>query len=190
MLETSGMLIGIVCIAGIGLVVLGALFMIFNTLVTLKNRVDNAWAQIDVQLKKRSDLVPNLVETVKGYAKHEKDVFENVTKARASMMGANTVEDKIKANNQLTGALKTLFAVAENYPKLEASKNFAMLQEELSGIENKIAYARTAYNDSVYQYNNTQQVIPYVLVAGMLGHKQSAYFQIEGKERENPQVKF
>ncbi len=190
MLGMGTMLIGVVCIAAIALVVLGALFMIFNTLVTWKNRVDNAWAQIDVQLKKRADLVPNLVETVKGYAKHEKTVFEDVTNARASMMGAQTVDDKIKAHNQLSAALKSLFAVAENYPKLEASKNFAMLQEELEGIENKIAYARTAYNDSVYQYNNTQQVIPYVFLAGILGHKQAAYFQIEGKERENPQVKF
>ncbi|MEM4272278.1 MAG: LemA family protein [Candidatus Bilamarchaeaceae archaeon] len=190
MLGNGELLVGIVCLGGIGIVALGALFIIFNTLVTLKNRVDNAWAQIDVQLKKRADLVPNLVETVKGYAKHEKTVFENVTAARASMMGAQTVDEKIKAHNQLSAALKTLFAVAENYPKLEASKNFAMLQEELSGIENKIAYARTAYNDAVYHYNNTQQVIPYVLLAGMLGHKQASYFKIEEKERETPQVKF
>lgn len=170
--------------------VAGVLFFVYNRLVTLKNRVDNAWAQIDVQLKKRNDLVPNLVETVKGYAKHEKGVFENVTKARAAIMGAGSVEEKAKASNMLTGALKSLFAVAENYPKLEASKNFLLLQEELSGIENKIAYARTAYNDSVYHYNNTQEVLPYVLLAGPLGHSKRGYFEVAESEKKVPKVSF
>lgn len=189
-LEVGGALcIGAVVLGG-AILVAGILYFVYNRLVTLKNRVENAWAQIDVQLKKRNDLVPNLLETVKGYAKHEKELFENVTKARSAIMSAGGVAEKAKASNMLSGALKSLFAVAENYPKLEASKNFAMLQEELSGIENKIAYARTAYNDSVYHYNNTQQVLPYVVFAGMFGHKKRDYFEIEEKEKAVPQVKF
>jgi LemA protein len=189
-LELGGTLcIGAVVLGG-AILAAGVLFFVYNRLVTLKNRVDNAWAQIDVQLKKRNDLVPNLVETVKGYAKHEKGVFENVTKARSALMGASSVEGKAKASNMLTGALKSLFAVAENYPKLEASKNFMMLQEELSGIENKIAYARTAYNDSVYHYNNTQEVLPYVLIAGMLGHSKKGYFEVGEGEKKVPKVSF
>ena len=177
-------------VVGSVILVAGLLFFIYNRLVTLKNRVNNAWAQIDVQLKKRNDLVPNLVETVKGYAKHEKTVFEKVTKARTSMMNAKTVEGKAQASNMLTGALKSLFAVSENYPDLKASQNFMMLQEELSGIENKIAYARTAYNDSVYHYNNTQEVLPYVILAGVLGHKKAEYFEIGEAEKKVPKVKF
>jgi LemA protein len=189
-LEAGGALcIGALVVGG-AIVIAGILYFVYNRLVTLKNRVENAWAQIDVQLKKRNDLVPNLVETVKGYATHEKSVFENVTKARAQMMASGTVEGKAKASNMLTGALKSLFAVAENYPDLKASQNFMMLQEELSGIENKIAYARTAYNDSVYHYNNTQQVLPYVLLAGMLGHKKTEYFETAEAEKKVPTVKF
>ncbi len=189
-LEAGGAVcIGIVVLGG-AVAIAGILFFIFNRLVTLKNRVDNAWAQIDVQLKRRNDLVPNLIETVKGYAKHEKSVFENVTKARASMMNANTVGSKAKASNMLSGALKSLFAVSEAYPDLKASKNFMMLQEELSGLENKIAYTRTAYNDSVYQYNNTQEVLPYVILAGMLGHKKREYFEVDESEKKVPKVKF
>lgn len=189
-LEVGGALcIGAIVVGG-AIVVAGILYFVYNRLVTLKNRVENAWAQIDVQLKKRNDLVPNLVETVKGYAKHEKGVFEEVTKARAQMMAAGTVEGKAKASNALTGALKSLFAVAENYPDLKASQNFMMLQEELSGIENKIAYARTAYNDSVYHYNNTQQVLPYVIFSGLLGHKKTDYFETAEEEKKVPTVKF
>jgi len=189
-LEVGGALCMGAIVVGSVILVAGLLFFIYNRLVTLKNRVNNAWAQIDVQLKKRNDLVPNLVETVKGYAKHEKTVFENVTKARASMMKADTVEGKAKASNMLSDALKSLFAVSENYPDLKASQNFMMLQEELSGIENKIAYARTAYNDSVYHYNNTQEVLPYVILAGALGHKKAEYFEIEESEKKVPKVKF
>ncbi|MBN2122314.1 LemA family protein [Candidatus Micrarchaeota archaeon] len=189
-LELGGTICLGAALLGGAAVVAGALFMIYNRLVTLKNRVDNAWAQIDVQLKKRNDLVPNLIETVKGYAKHEKGIFENVSKARSAMLGANSVEDKAKASNMLSGALKSLFAVSENYPKLEASKNFMMLQEELAGIENKIAYARTAYNDSVYHYNNTQEVLPYVLISGMLGHSKKPYFETGEEEKKVPKVQF
>ncbi|MBD3389909.1 LemA family protein [Candidatus Micrarchaeota archaeon] len=181
--------IGALLLGG-AVVVAGVFFYVYNRLVTLKNRVDNAWAQIDVQLKKRNDLVPNLVNTVKGYAKHEKQLFENVTKARAQMMAAGTVESKAKASGGLTDALKSLFAVAENYPDLKASQNFMMLQEELSGIENKIAYARTAYNDSVYHYNNTQEVLPYVVLAGALGHKKRQYFEVSEEEKKAPNVDF
>jgi len=189
-LEVGGALcIGAIVVGG-AILVAGLLYFVYNRLVTLRNRVENAWAQIDVQLKKRNDLVPNLVETVKGYAKHEKSVFENVTKARAQVMAAGSVEGKAKASNMLTDALKSLFAVSENYPDLKASQNFMMLQEELSGIENKIAYARTAYNDSVYHYNNTQQVLPYVLLAGMLGHKKEDYFEAAESEKKVPNVKF
>ena len=149
----------------------------------LRNRIDNAWAQIDVQLKRRFDLIPNLVETVKGYAKHEKKVFTEVTKARTAMMEAKTIPEKAKAHNMMSETLKSLFAVAENYPKLEASENFRMLQEELSGTESKIAYARQAYNDSVLSYNNGIQVFPGNIVAGMFAFKNRDFFKTEGAEK-------
>jgi LemA protein len=158
-------IIGIIIILVIVVAVI-AIILLFNSLVGLRNRVRNAWSQIDVQLKKRFDLVPNLVETVKGYAKHEREVFENVTKARAMISQAKSIKENAEAQNMLTGALKTLFAVAENYPELKASQNFMMLQEELSGIESKIAYARQFYNDTVLQYNNSIQMFPNNLIAG------------------------
>lgn len=176
----------------IGLVMLAVLFFIFiyNSLITLRTRIDNAWSQIDVQLKLRFDLVPNLVETVKGYAKHEKDLFTDVTKARAAMASAGTVAEKAKADNVLSGTLKSLFAVAENYPQLKANENFKMLQEELSGIENKIAYARQFYNDSVLSYNTSIATVPSNMVAGMFGFTARDFFKTEGAERENVKVKF
>jgi len=177
-------------IIGIVVVLVMLLIWIFNTLIVLRNRINNAWSQIDVQLKKRNDLIPNLVETVKGYAKHERGVFTAVTKARTSIMQAKTMVKKAEASNMLTGALKSLFAVAENYPKLEASKNFAMLQEELSGIESKIAYARQFYNDSVLKYNNRIQTFPANMLAGGLGHKTREYFEIPSGEKKLPKVKF
>jgi LemA protein len=172
------------------LAIVVAVVVIFNRLVVLKNRVDNAWAQIDVQLKRRADLIPNLVESVKGYMKHEKGVLEEVTKARTALMQAGTVQEKAKANNALAGTLKTLFAVAENYPQLKASENFKMLQEELAGTENKIAYSRTAYNDSVLGYNQTIEVIPYNLFAGIFGHKKRDYFEVAEGERAAVKVSF
>jgi len=162
----------------------------YNRFIVLKNRIDNAWAQIDVQLKRRYDLIPNLIETVKGYAKHEKKVFLEVTAARTALMSATTLPEKAKANNQLNETLKSLFAVAENYPKLEANQNFLMLQEELSGTESKIAYARQAYNDSVLSYNNGTQIFPGSIVAGMFGFKQREFFKTEEAEKENVKVKF
>lgn len=176
----------------IGIVVLGVLwfFAVYNSLITLRNRIENAWSQIDVQLKKRYDLIPNLVETVKGYARYEKSVFENVTKARAMMASAGSIADKAKADNMLTGALKSLFAVAENYPNLKANENFKHLQEELSGIESKIAYARQFYNDSVLEFNTSIQTVPSNIVAGIGGFTKRDYFKVEEGERQNVKVSF
>ncbi len=150
----------------------------------LSNIIDNSWAQIDVQLKKRADLVPNLVETVKGYAAHEKSIFEDVANARARMMGAQTIEEKDQAGNMLARTLKSLFAIAENYPELKANQNFLMLQEELSGIENKIAYARQHYNDTVLVFNNLVTTLPGSIFAGILGKKTRTYLEITPAERE------
>ncbi|MBM3229819.1 LemA family protein [Candidatus Parvarchaeota archaeon] len=176
----------------IGVLALVVLYAIlaFNGLVGLRNKVDNAWAQIDVQLKRRVDLIPNLVETVKGYAKHEKEIFENVTKARAAMMGAGSVADKAKADNMLTGALKSLFAVSENYPQLRANENFMMLQEELSGTESKIAYARQFYNDIIMQYNTAIQTFPGMIFASVFGFKVRESFKVEESEKGPVKVKF
>ncbi|HDQ59813.1 MAG TPA: LemA family protein [Candidatus Woesearchaeota archaeon] len=162
-----------------------------NRIIVLSNRIDNSWAQIDVQLKKRSDLVPNLIETVKGYTKYEKGVLTEITKARTEFMKAKTPESKAKTGNMLAGALKSLFAVSENYPKLQASENFKMLQEELAGIENKIAYARQFYNDSVLSYNNLISTIPGVFFARTMNRtKQKPYLEIEEAERKNVKVSF
>ncbi|RJQ07064.1 MAG: LemA family protein [Bacillota bacterium] len=163
---------------------------IYNRLIILRNRVANAWAQIDVQLKRRADLVPNLVETVKGYVKHERGTLEAVTKARAAVLQGGTVGEQAQANDMLTNALKSVFAVAEAYPDLKANQNFLMLQEELSGIENKIAYARQFYNDSVLSLNQATQVFPSNMVASMFGIRQQEYFEAEGADREPVQVKF
>src|SRR3990170_5266269 len=164
---------------------------IYNRLVVLRNRGDNAWHQIDVQLERRADLVPNLVETVKGYAAHERGVFEAVAKARTQWAQAGTVKEKAEASDMLTSALKTLFAVAENYPELKANQNFLMLQEELAGIESKLAYARQFYNDTILSYNNAQQVFPSSIIANMFNFKPREYFEVEGAaKREVPKVGF
>jgi LemA protein len=174
-----------------GVVLLALLFvvMVYNRLVTLRNRVDNAWAQIDVQLKRRYDLIPNLIETVKGYMKHERETLESVTRYRAQLVTGG-IEEKAQANNMLSQALKSVFAVAENYPKLMANENFKMLQEELAGTENKVAYIRTAYNDSVLEYDNALQVFPNNLLAGVLGFKEKPYFQTPEAEKQAVKVKF
>ncbi|MCJ7507970.1 MAG: LemA family protein [candidate division Zixibacteria bacterium] len=164
---------------------------VYNHLVVFRNRGDNAWHQIDVQLQKRADLVPNLVETVKGYAAHEKQTFENVTKARAMYNQAGDIKQKAEATNMLTSALKTLFAVAENYPELKANQNFLLLQEELSGIESKIAYARQFYNDTILDYNNARQVFPSSIIANLFNFQAKDYFEIEEPaKREAPKVDF
>lgn len=163
---------------------------VYNSLIRLRNEVKNSFAQIDVQLKRRTDLIPNLVETVKGYAKHEKTLLENVTKARTSMMGANTVAEKGKASNMLSDTLKSLFAVAENYPQLKANENFLQLQEELSGTESKIAYARQHYNDMVMHFNNKIQQFPSSLMAKSFNFKDAELFAASGEERKKVDVKF
>lgn len=162
----------------------------YNNLVGLRNRVKNSYAQIDVQLKRRNDLIPNLVETVKGYAAHEKGVLEEVTKARTNVMNASNIEEASAANNQLTGALKTLFAVAENYPDLKANSNFQQLQAELTDTEDKISYARQFYNDVVLKYNNACQQFPSSLLARLFGFKEEEFFQAPEAERAVPEVKF
>jgi LemA protein len=173
----------------IAVVVVLLVAYIYNSLIRLKVRVNNAWAQIDVQLKRRYDLIPNLIKTVKGYMKHEKGVLEEVTKARTSLM-SGSVKDKAKASNQITDALKSIFAVAENYPQLKANENFKMLQEELSGTESKIAYARQFYNDSVMQLNEAIQVFPKNIFAKMFGFAKKDFFKTEDKERKNVDVQF
>jgi len=181
---------GIVCIVGLALLlVLGFVALTYNRLVTLRNRVSNAWAQIDVQLKRRYDLIPNLVETVKGYMKHERATLENVTKYRAQLV-SGSVEERAQANNMLSQALKSIFAVAESYPNLKANENFKMLQEELAGTENKISYIRTAYNDSVLEFNNSCDLFPSSIIAGIFGFKHSPYFEVAAAEKEAVKVKF
>jgi LemA protein len=170
-------IVGVIFIAAVG---------IYNGLIVMRNRCDNGWAQVDVQLRRRYDLIPNLVETVKGYAKHEREVFEKVTQARSQAIGAGTVKDQAQAENMLTGALKSLFAVAENYPELKANQNFLMLQEELAGTEGKIAYARQFYNDTVMKFNAKQQVFPSNIIANMFNVKEREYFEIEEPEARGP----
>ncbi|MCK4409054.1 MAG: LemA family protein [Candidatus Eisenbacteria sp.] len=162
----------------------------YNGLVVLRNRFKNAFAQIDVQLKRRTDLIPNLLETVKGYAAHEKEVFTKVTEARSALVNAQGVQDQAQANNMLTGALKTLFAVAEAYPELKANQNFMMLQEELSGTESKIAYARQFYNDTVLKYDNKREKFPSNIIAGLFGFKDREYFETGEADREPVKVDF
>lgn len=162
-----------------------------NRITVLSNRIDNSWSQIDVQLKKRADLVPNLVSTVKGYMEHEKDAIKMVTKARERMLGASDVKERMKAEGELTAALKTIFALAENYPALRASENFRLLQEQLDGIESKIAYARQFYNDSVLGFNNMISTIPGSWFAGLIGKGvPREYFAIAEEERRPVEVKF
>jgi LemA protein len=174
-------------------VAVGALLWVvavFNRLVSLRNRIDNSWSQIDVQLNRRYDLIPNLVETVKGYAAHEKEVFERVTQARAAMTGAQSPQQQAQAQDMISGALKSLFAVAEAYPELKANENFMMLQEELSGTESKIAYARQFYNDNVMTYNTLLQSFPASSIAGTFGFTAKEYFQIEDEARGPVKVQF
>lgn len=165
--------------------------MLYNGLVGKKLRVDEALSQIDVQLKRRADLIPNLVETVKGYAKHEKDVFENVTKARSALLSAQTIKDKSDANNQIASALKSIFAIAEAYPELKASENFKSLQEEVTDTEDKVAYSRQFYNTTVMDYNTSLKVFPNVFVAPMLGFKEAEFFgDVSEAEKTTPKVNF
>ncbi|HLC97384.1 MAG TPA: LemA family protein [Candidatus Nanoarchaeia archaeon] len=176
---------------GLGIVAFLVLLLIYvyNSLIRLRIRVHNAWSQIEVQLKRRYDLIPNLVNTVKGYMKHERRVLENVTKMRAALVRWSLAQ-KAAASNQITEALKSIFAVAENYPQLKANENFKHLQEELSGTESKVAYARQFYNDSVMQYNEALQVFPKNIFAKLFNFQPREFFETKGKEREAVKVTF
>jgi LemA protein len=186
---SSGVVIAIIVIAVVAVILL-LLVAMYNKLVRLRNRSENAWAQVDVQLKRRYDLIPNLVESVKGYAAHEKQTFDDVTNARAAAQGAGTVAAQAQAENVLTSALGRLMAVAEAYPQLRATENFQQLQAALEDTENKIGVSRQVYNDTVLTYGNALQTIPTSIVAGIFRFQPRAYFETEGASREAPQVKF
>jgi LemA protein len=176
----------------VALVVLMAIitFFYYNRFSVLSNRIDNSLSQIDVQLKRRADLIPNLIKTVKGFAKHEEKAIKAVTEARKALVGAKEVEDKIKADGALESALKSIFAIAEGYPDLKANHNFLELQRELSATEDKVAYSRQFYNDSILTYNNLCTTFPGQMFAGMFGRKKKDFFKIAPKERELPKVEF
>lgn len=177
-------------LGGIAVAFVVYLIAVYNGLVVLKTRIQEALSGIDVQLKRRADLIPNLVETVKGYAKHEKEVFENVTKARSALMSADTMHEKAAADNMLTGALKSLFAVSEAYPQLRASENFQDLQRQLEDTEDKVAYSRQFYNSNVLDFNAKVQMFPSNIVASMFGFKQFEFFEANEEDRKKVQVKF
>jgi len=178
-------------ILGIIAVLIIAFIGIYNSLIRLRNQVKNAWSQIDVQLKRRHDLIPNLVETAKGYMQHERDTLENVTQARSRAMGAEGVGNISKAEGQLSGAMSKFFLVVENYPDLKANENFLALQEELTSTENRIAFSRQSYNDQVLFFNNKIQMFPSNIVAGMFRFRLGEFFEIEvAEEREVPKVDF
>ena len=172
------------------LLLLVFLWFTYNSLVVLRERIKEALSQIDVQLKRRTDLIPNLIETVKGYAKHEREAFEKVTQARANMLKAETPQQKAKANNMLEGALKSIFAVAEAYPDLKASNNFLNLQEELTDTENKISYSRQFYNSNVLAYNSSIKTFPAMIFANMFGFKESEFFETEEEAKKEVKVQF
>lgn len=180
----------LIVVIAIILIFLGWLVLTYNGFIQARNRIQEAWSQIEVQMKRRFDLVPNLVETVKGYARHEKGTFEMVTKARSAMLEAKTVGESARAENMLTGALKSLFAVAEAYPDLKANQNFLMLQEELAGIESKIAYARQFYNGEVLKFNNLVEFFPSNILAGMFRFERKEFFDAEEIASQPVKVSF
>ena len=179
-----------IIVSAVLVVIVLILVAMYNRLVRLRNRAENAWAQVDVQLRKRYDLIPNLVETVKGYASHERETFEEVTRARTRAEQAGTVEDKAQAENMLTAALGRLFAVAEAYPELRATENFQQLQAELSDVEQNIAVARQVYNDTVLSYDNALETVPTNMIAGFFNFEPRAYFETEDVTRDAPRVQF
>jgi LemA protein len=182
----GAILVPIIAVVGIIIVIVLVGIGIYNSIVSLRNRIDNSWSQIDVQLRKRYDLIPNLVETVKGYAAHERDTLEKVIQARGMGIEAKTVQDQSKAENMITSTLKTLFAVAEQYPNLKADQHFTRMMEELNGIESNIAYARQFYNDSVLQYNTRIQTFPGNVFAGWFKFIARQYFEIEEPAARGP----
>ena len=183
-------MIALLIIVAIVVVLVIVVIGLYNGLVKKRNRVDNAWSQIDVQLRRRYDLIPNLVETVKGYAAHERQTLEAVTQARAAAINAQGPAEQARAENFLTGALKSLFAVSEAYPDLKANQNFLELQEELTATEGRIAYARQFYNDSVLTYNNSIQTFPGVVFAGMFNFERREFFEASDDERGPVRVQF
>lgn len=184
------MSIGLIVVIAVGVLLVLFAITLYNRFVRLRNRADNAWAQVDVQLRRRYDLIPNLVETVKGYASHERETFERVTQARAAASAAQTVEEQAQAENVLTAALRQLFAVAEAYPELRANENFQDLQRQLTETEGQIAVSRQIYNDTVLAYNNAVQTFPGVIIAGPFGFAQRAYLEIEEQSRAPVDVDF
>lgn len=183
-------MIAVWIIIGIVVVLIFWLIGVFNGLIKFRNQTNEAWSDIDVQLKRRYDLIPNLVETVKGYAKHERELFEKVTQARSAAMGAQGAEAKGQAENMLAGTLKSLFAVAENYPDLKANQNFLKLQDELSDTENKIQAARRFYNGNVRDFNTKMEVFPNNMIASTMGFKKFEFFQMNEAEKEPVKVSF
>lgn len=177
-------------IVAIILIIIVAFVLLYNGLISARNKVKNAWSQIDVQLTRRADLIPNLVETVKGYAGHERGVFEEVTKARSNVMSASNVKEAEIANNMLTESLKSLFAVAEAYPDLKANANFQDLQNKLTESEDKIAYSRQFYNDTVLMYNNKCQMFPSNIIASLFNFTEAEFFEAEVASRSVPKVEF
>ncbi|WP_027634681.1 LemA family protein [Clostridium hydrogeniformans] len=184
------MKIGLIVTIFLVVILLLYIISIYNGLVTLRNRVKNSWAQIDVQLKNRADLIPNLVETVKGYAAHEKSTFDEVVKARNAAISAKSIEETVNANNMMAEALDKLMVVVEAYPELKANSNFISLQGDLKDTEEKIRYSRQFYNDIVLKYNNSIQVFPKNIFASIFGFKEEAYFKIEDRDRDVVRVKF
>lgn len=182
----------IVIIVIVGLLLIGVCYVIgvYNKLVNARNKVDNQFSQVDIQLKRRSDLIPNLVETVKGYTKHEEGTLTAVIEARNKAISATSVNDKIDANNQLNGALNKLFALSEAYPELKANDNFLSLQKDLKDTEDKITYARQFYNDSAMNFNNLVEMFPSNIIAGMFNFKKFEFFSATEEEKEVPKVKF
>lgn len=182
---------GVWIVLGVIVVLIGIIIWMYNRLVTLRQRTENAWSQIDVQLKRRHDLIPNLVETAKGYMEHEQETLTKVTEARQQAVDAEGLQDQAEAENMLTGALRSLFAVSENYPDLKADENMQQVQEELTNTENKISFARQHYNDVTMDYNETQKQFPMNVIAGQFGFEERDYFEIEDPaEKEAPEVDF
>ena len=180
----------IIIIVGILALLVFYVIGVYNKLVNARNKVENQFSQVDVQLKRRADLIPNLIETVKGYAKHENNTFKEVVEARNKAVSATSVNEKVEANNELTGALTKLFALAESYPELKANENFLALQSDLKETEDKISYARQFYNDSAMSFNNVVQMFPSNIIANMFSFKKFDYFKINEEEKDVPKVKF
>ncbi|MBQ7105750.1 MAG: LemA family protein [Bacilli bacterium] len=180
----------LVVIVAIVAIIIGSLVSSYNNLVSLEEKVDKTYSDIDVQLERRADLIPNLVNTVKGYVEHEESVIKNITDARENLLKANTVEEKSKANNELSSAIDALMVIVENYPDLKANQNFINLSDELSGTENRIANARNEYNEAVSNYNSARKKFPVVLIASMFGFEEKDYFEVDESKTEVPDVEF